>query len=398
MLKIVYSSWVKLILLLLAVFFAPTEGRSQELLEVVRHVKVQAEDAGSAKQLLMDKAIEDLSVESIEGLIGQEKTQRSKDLIKNKVIKQSGRYVLSVRAENLTRKGDNFEMDVQAKLSLKGLRSLLLEQGLLYQMEGPPKVLPVVQVMDRISGRRYSWWQEAGAKEDSFLLGQADVFHKALQAELQNIGFYTMAPISGRLAQSLPDVYRGQNLQKADTLFLGDYFKSSIVVRGQVLFRAKVNSENLFVVDVRLEALHSGNGRLMAEVVRSYETESGSFRPVIAKKFLEVAPKLAADLSAQLTEAWKRGTFGASVIQLAVVGKVSPRELEDFKKTVVLQVRDIKALRERLIEARKTTFEVDSSALPQQLAQAIRAATFAKYKVNVEEVSAEGLTIKVETR
>ncbi len=74
------------------------------------------------------------------------------------------------------------------------------------------------------------------------------------------------------------------------------------------------------------------------------------------------------------------------------------KELDEFKKVLVLQIRDIKSLRERLVESHKTTYEVDSSALPQQLAQSIRAAKFARYKVQVEEVSGEGVTLKVEAQ
>ena len=119
-------------------------------------------------------------------------------------------------------------------------------------------------------------------------------------------------------------------------------------------------------------------------------------RVVLAKKFDEIAPKLTEDLSAQLTEARKKGTFGASVLRLAVVGKVSAQQLEEFKKNIVLQVRDIKALRERLIEARKTTYEIESSVLPQQLAVGFRAAQFKGFKVQVEDVGPDGLTVRVD--
>jgi hypothetical protein len=371
---------------------------AQEVIDVTKQVTVKAEDAASAKQLLMDAAVEEVSNESIKGLIGEEKTLRSADIIKNKIVKQSGRYILSSKGLNFDKKGDDYLMDFEMKISLKGLRSLLLENGLLYELSGPPKVLPLIQITDRVDGRRFGWWYQAATKEHTFLFTQLEELHKGLRDELQKIGFYSMTPLSSHLAQSVPETYRGENLQRADYLFLGEYFKSSVVIRGQVIFRLKPNNENIYLIDTHLEAIHTGNGRMMAEVVRTYETEPGPFRTVVVKKFNEVAPKLSADLSSQLSEGWKKGTFGASVIRLAVVGKVTPLQLDDFKKTVVLQLRDIKSLRERIIEARKTTYEVDSSVLPQQLAQAFRGTQFTKYNVNVEDVSTDGITVRVDAK
>lgn len=370
---------------------------AQEVIEVLKPGKIETDDAAGAKQQLMDQAIESASFDSIKGLIGDEKTERSRALITNKIIKNSSKYILSIRGLNFARKGNDFVMDTEMKISLKGLRALLLDQGLLYQMEGPPKVLPVIQIVDRIGGRSYGWWYQSVTKEHGFLTEQLEFMHKALKLELEKIGFYTMSPMDSKFSKSIPDSFRGENLQRADYLFLGDYFKSSMVVRGNIIFRLKPNTENVYLIDIRLEALHSGNGRLMAEVVRTFETDPGSSRSVIAKKLTETTTKVAEDLSAQLSDSWKKGTFGATVLKLAVVGSISPYQLDEFKKTIVLQLHDIKSLRERMIEARKTTFEVDSSVLPQQLAQAIRLTKFSKYKVQVEDVTSEGLTIKVES-
>ncbi len=382
----------------LVLFFFAIMASAQEIIEVNKKPQVISEEAAAAKAQLMDMAIEEASFDGIKGIIGEEKMQRSKNIIVNKVIKNSGRYILSMRGQNFVKKGEYYVMDVNMKVSLKGLRTLLLEQGLLYQMEGPPKVLPVVQITDRVSGHRFGWWYQSETKEHSFLSNQLDVLHKSMREELQKIGFYSLTPLTAGMVDSVPDSYRGENLQRADYLFLGEYFKSSIVLRGQIIYRSKPGAENIYLIDARLEAIHSANGRLMAEVVRTFETGSGAFRSVIVSKFQEVAPKLSEDLSTQLTQAWKKGTFGASVVKMAVVGKISPFELENFKKTIVLQIRDIKALRERLVEARKTTYEVDSSALPLQLAQVIRKSQFEKFKVDVEEVTSEGLTLKVESK
>lgn len=380
----------------LVVFAFCGGARAQEVIDVVRHETIQSEDSSGAQTELMNQAIEAASIESIKTMIGDEKVEHSRDVIKNKIIKNSGRYVSSINGQNFNHQANQYNMDVALKLSLKALRALLLENGLLYQLDGPPKVLPLIQMVDRVNAQSYGWWYNSGAKEHGYLIENLDIFQKNLKDEFLKIGFFELSPVLGHFIQAIPETYRTENLQKVDTLFISEFFKSSVVTRGQIIFRTKPGSDSVYVIDVKLEALQSTNGRLMAEVVRTYETQSGVFQKVISQKFREVAPHLAEDLSAQLADAWRKGTFGASVVKLTVQGSLGPKDLEDFKKAIVLQVRDIKSLRERLIETHSTTFEVDSSTVPQQLAQSIRSAKFARFKVQVEQVSSEGVTLKVE--
>jgi hypothetical protein len=370
---------------------------AQEVIEVTRQEQIAGDDASAAKQALMEQAVENVTFENIKSIIGEEKTNRTREQIQNKIIKDADRYILYTSGQNFAKNGSNYVMDVSIKISLKGLRAILLEQGLLYQMDGPPKVLPIINIIDRVGGRSYGWWYQNVGKDHLYLSEQLERLHNSFRAEFQKIGFYSMAPLTNKIGNSVPEVYRGENLQRADYLFLGEYFKSSIVIRGNILFRLKPKTENIYVIDVNLEALHSGNGRLMAEVIRSFETDPGNFKTVVAQKFQSISSRLAEDMSAQLTDAWKKGTFGASIIRLSLVGNVSPLLLDEFKRTVVLQVKDIKSLRERLIESGKTTYEADSSALPQKLAQVIKESKFAKFKVGVEEVTADSLTLSIST-
>jgi hypothetical protein len=383
-------------LIVAAFFSASLVAHAQEVIDVLRHEKIEATDGASAQNDLMNLAIEQASFESIKSIIGEEKVERSREIIKNKIIKNSGRYVSSISGQNMTQQGSEFLMDVQLKLSLKALRALLLENGLLYQLDGPPKVLPLIQMVDRVGAQSFGWWYNSGAKEHGYLVDSLELFQKSLKDEFLKIGFFELSPATGRFIQSLPEMYRTENLQRGDTLFISELFKSSVVAKGQIVFRAKPGSDSIFVIDVKIEALQSSNGRLMAEVVRTYETQAGAYQKVVSQKFREIAPRLSEDLSAQLSEAWKKGTFGASVVRLTVETSMSPRDLEEFKKAIVIQVRDIKGLRERVIESHRSTYEIDSSVLPQQLAQDIRAAKLTRFKVQVQQVSNEGVTLKVD--
>jgi len=370
---------------------------AQEVMDLSVVQKIDDKTPSNSKSEVFDQVVRRVSLENIEALIGREKTDRNRDLIDNKIIKNSNRYILSSKSSGLRKPeaGGPPEIVIDLKISLKNLRSMLLEEGLLYQTEGPPKLLPALRFVDRVGAVSYGWWVDRPSKDTAFLQGAFRSFQKHLSDELMKIGFFTLNPAEGNFGESLPEVYRTQSPQKGDLIFLGEFFKSSIVLRGEVIFRGKPNAEGVYVIDFRLEAFQTQNGRVLAEVVRVYETQPGEYRNVIGRRFNETVLKVSEDLSTQMNDAWKKGTFGASLVRLVVRSELKPPEIDEFKKMVVLQVRDVKALRERIMASRSTTFEVDSSVPTQQLAQTFRTAKFNQFKVQVQDVDQSSVTLKV---
>jgi hypothetical protein len=388
------SCWLAILCL---VFLLPIFGYTQEVMDVSKVTSISVNETSNPKQDLFNKAIEIVTLEHVKILIGEDKTSRNLNTIKNKIIADSGKFILSIRGDQITNKGGQYEMAVAMKISLKGLRHQLLTQGLLYKTEGPPKILPVIVFTDRVNAQSYGWWFQAPATQNRFLQELNEKFHSEMRDQFKSIGFFSMDPDAGKYSNSIPESFKTENLNRSDYLFMGEYFKSSVVLRGQVQLRAKKDSDNIFLIEVKLEAWHASNGRLMAELVRTYETEPGAFRNQIQKTFNSIAGRLAEDLGLQLSDAWKRGTFGASLLKLAVTGYTTPQLLEKFKQEVVIKMRDIKSLRERMIESGRVVYEVDSSALPQELAQSFQSVAFSQFKVKIEDVSTESITLKVQS-
>lgn len=347
------------------------------------------------REKIFEEAIQEVSFSNIEAMIGSEKTQRNREVIENRIVRNSGRYVLSIQAGSLVREGPESKMEVLMRVSLSNLRALLLDEGLLYETEGPPKVLPAVLFSDRVNSQNFGWWFQERGSENRWISDLTQVFEGQLKEELREIGFYGKAPVGSNFSKSVPEAYRVANIQRGDALFLGEFFKSSIILRGHIAFRNKPLFDNVYTLDVRVEALHSQNGRVLGEVVRTYETGSGHFQTVVERELREKGSELAKDIASQLSDAWRRGTFGASLLQLTVNGSLSPKELDNFKESVLIQLRDVKGLRERRIRSQSVTFEMDSSAVPQQLAQAFRNAQINSYMVEVSEVKSDGLTLNV---
>lgn len=394
------KSLIHNISVLVFTFFVVSFASAQEVIDVNILSRTKIGDKVSRDDLIQN-AVESVSRENIRLLIGAAKADRNQKVINEKVIKNSSRYILSMKNGGMERRGGDMVMPIEFKVSLKNLRSILLEEGLLYQMEGSPKTLSLVSIEDRIASRQYAWWADSSARDVKDLSDMSLKFEQLMKDELAKITFVGLTPQASAPAASAPNLLvpaqsRIFNLQKTDSLSLGEKLKSQMVIRGEVIIRQKPASETLFMIEYNIQALHTGNGRLIAEVQRTFDTDAGVYRVVAAKAFAATADKVVVDLVAQVNEVWKKGVFGASALRLVVTGSLTPQNRDQFKRMVPLQVRDVKNIRERRIEARVTTYELDATGVPQQLALAFKAANFAPFKLSVKDVQSDGLTVEVQ--
>lgn len=365
---------------------------AQEVVDLNLTETIPVAEATDPKNQLTKRAVEKVSLESIESFIGKERLDANRKKIDEKIIANSSKYLLSMRTGQVQKDKGQFALDVQLKLSLKNLRSLLLSEGLLYQMEGTPTVLPIVRISDQVALQAYAWW-DTKTSNSSFAKGAFDIFTGDLAAQIKPTNYQLKTPWNDKKKPLQVEV--ADKLSAADTIKLAEAHKAAILLRGEITFSPKADSGS-YVINIHLTATQTSNGRVMADVQRKFETQPGSYRNVIVPKFKEISPKIASDLVVQLDDAWKKGKFGTQLIRLAVRSDLTPTQLEAFKKILLLQVRDIKGIRERLLSANKTIFDIDSAAPAQQLAQALKTKSLTQFKVEVADADNEEIEIRVE--
>lgn len=351
-------------------------------------------DRAQARQDILERAVLDLSQKYIQELIGQQKLERHRALIRNKIIKQSGKYVLLLKESPMASGEGGSSMTLDIKLSLKNLQAMLLEEGLLYRTEGVPKVLPVISYVDRVQGQAYSWWVPQ-MQEKSLLKQMSDLFHERFRKDLRDVGFFGLNPTFGSYGALLPASLRSESMPGDEFLAMGELFQASIIVRGQVAISANRNASEVFRLDWKLTALHSGNGRIIGEVVRSFDTDPGPIHLVVLRKTQDVVQTMSGDLAAQVVEAWRSGTFGATLLKVTLNGEMDYPQVANFKKTVTEQIKEIKSIRERLIGPGQHVFELDSSVSPDQLAQLFESRSYQGFRLQLEQKASDGVTLRV---
>jgi len=382
----VFALWLAL--------FCSTPVWAQEILDLTVEGTSQTDDKNIARQEIFDKVINETSLNYIRDLIGAQKLEKNRSLIQNKVLKNSNKYVLFIKGTPLPAAASETKLNVSLKLSLKNLESLLLEEGLLYKTEGPPRVIPFVTFVDRTHGQTFIWWQER-TSAPTILNDVAGLFFRKLKESLSKTGFYCMDPMKAPVAQAWPPFLRLESIGFEESQIAAELMNAQMVIRGQMVVDSSKVRNDAFRLDWKLTALQVGNGRVIGEVIRSYETESGNFNHVVTKKVSEVTEKMAADLSTQLSEAWKSGTFGSNLIRLSVRGPLDYMQLQTLKKSIQEQVKEVRTLKERLFEPGQIVFEVDATTNAQGLKQAFQGKKFAQFKVEVQDLADEGILLKV---
>lgn len=359
--------WIFGIALLLSL---SAQAQKLELLERTAEVQTKEKNPVTARAALTSQATDKISEDLIKEIIGEAKYNRNRSLIQTKVIRHSARYVPFSKPgelKNLEPAGEGFKMAVTLRISVDDLQKLLLENGLFYESDATPVVLPTIKWVDRVGAKSFSWWSEAETTNEAFLIKEAKTFEESMREQLFKKGFYSLRPLNLKFHSLIPSDFKGDSLRQEDGQAMAQGLGAQIVVEGQVLFLKSQERSDAFQVEMRLSAVQTVNGRVIAEVARQFETDGGAFDIVVAKKMREVREAVAVDLATQILDAWQKGALGGNLYKLVIRGRLPLKTQEAFKEALRNQVREIKNVRERLISADRLVFEVDSALGPKDL-------------------------------
>jgi hypothetical protein len=361
----------RVISFLAVVCFSFSVLAEKNLVERVYEAQSRDKNPVSAKTEMINQATERVSEDLIKEIIGESKYSRNKSLIQSKILKNSARYVPFSKPGELVplTPEDGYKMTVALRVSVDDLQSLLLENGLFYESDTTPVVLPTIRLLDRVNSKTYAWWADAenGAGK-AFLLKEGRSLEDALKSAFMKHNFYVLKPQVMHFTEFLPPGARAESLRKEEWQTLAQKMGAQIQIDGDLTFNKSQERSEAVTIVLKMTALQVMNSRVIAEVSRQFETEAGAFEAVVDRKLKEALESTSQDLAAQVFEAWQRGSLGASLYRLAVKGRLPLLRQEALKDALKDKVREVKNVRERLISSDGVVYEVDSALGPKDLA------------------------------
>ena len=373
-------------------------SQAQEIEEKVYKEKSSYFSLGKARSEIFKKAVHEISLIYIRNFIGKKKTSEQALLIKTKIIGNSKKYILLLKEIGFKRFPDGIEFSVLIKISPQNLKELLLDEGLFYNSEGPLRILPVISFVDRLNLKTFRWWNGdfENATELRFLRKESQVFHFYFKKLLRESGFFGMLPVNKNFQNLIPNNSYLQNKEKQKILFLSQYFNSSVVVYGEVVYTGSHDRRYSKGLSINLRAFDSKNGRMIASVSRNHGLNLDWLVPLDEER-KKLYQKSARDLSRQILEVWRRGSFGSFIMNLSFHGEMSFYKWNRFKRVLSERVKEIKNVRDRLYSVKKVTFEVDSSVNSKELARIFKESgkNFSEFAIEVNRVGKNQINFDV---
>lgn len=358
----------------------------------------KAESPAEASREITQWATSNTAREQIIDIIGDAKFQKNKVAIENKIIKQASRFIPFVNPGEPVKEKDGWKMPVELKVSSASLRKMVLEAGLLSDVDGPAAMVPMITFTDRTKGASLRWWM-GEQKDDAhqMLLQLSRTVHERLQSDFIKQGFYMMNPL-GFQSSPLPPALRIERPSQSDMIAITEHLKMSMVARGDVRVVESRSSANAFDVEVKIQVLQPATNRAIAEVSRQITTESGSMNSVVRAKVASEFPEISRDLATQVLEAWQRGTLNANLVRLAVVGNLNPKQMADLKSGILRSVSEVKSLKERIFDRGEVTFEADVTGTAKSVADRLKSVQIPGFQTRVTDASDKALTLEVKTK
>lgn len=370
----------------------PVLAWSQKITLVERVVEMTSTEKNQvvARQSMISQATQNVSQELIKEMIGEAKFNRNKAVITSKILNNSARYIPFTKPGDIREAPTGFAMTVVMKVNPDDLQSMLLENGLLYESDGTPAVLPMVKFTDKVNSKSFVWWAEPENSNKSFLVKEVRFFEEKLKDAFAKVNFYALKPLSRRYFDILPSSYQSESLRPEDLQRLSQVFSAPILLEGSFQFLKSPNRSEAQMIEIKLTATQVSNGRVIAEVSRQFETDMGNFEVVVDRKMKEVLESTTQDLANQVLDAWQRGALGSSLYKLTIRGRIPLKEQEAFKTVLKNKVREVKNVRERLISSDSLTYEVDASIGPQELGKKAPQIDLQGYKLVLESATEAG--------
>lgn len=378
---------VFLLISLCFALFSFDSGAAGPLLERTQEASSKDKNPVVAKAEMISFITERVSEELVKEIIGEGKYNRNKQLIASKILKQSARFIPFSKPGELQPLPEGFKMSLTVKISVDDLQALLLENGLFYESDGTPIVLPAIRIMDRVNSRSLAWWVSEDKSNKTFLIKEGKALEEQLKSSFAKNNFYLLRPQNLQMMNFLPASLKSENLSSEDWQRMAQRLGAPILIYGELTISKSQERSDAFTLALKMTALQVMNGRVIAEVARVFETDGGAFEMVVERKLKEILESSGQDLAGQVLEAWQKGALGASLYRLSIRGRLPLLQQEAFKEILKNKIREVKNIRERLISEDTLVFEVDSALSPKELAGKMPQMEVGPYQLFLESAS-----------
>lgn len=362
------------------------------VIEKVYEGSTTLDRAVQARRSIIDEAIAKVSEELIQSILGEKRYKKNKKVITDKIFRQASRYIPVIKAGDLQKTADGKQsLAVTLQINSKVLETLLQEQGLLYDNESAPMMIPFISINDQVRGGAYRWWKE---ENSSNLNGMWEFLENQFQKSLFSLGFYVQRPEASMMRLMLPKGYQADVLTTEQVQSLAQRWNIPLATTGDLVISKDAKGDIVF--NLRLFVTQVNTGRVLAQLYRQNKlSQKENLENLNFKRGLGFVTEAYRDLGQQMLEAWQRGILSSTLVRLEVQGGLPIGKYELFKETLKSANRSIRQVRERMISSQSVLFELEINGAIGDLTSSLNQVTVDELRYQLKGVDAQNTLVLV---
>lgn len=375
-----WSSLIQGMALVLTLGFSVGAG-ANTVVEKTIEVSTKEKNPVAARRILNQHAQSQVIEDMVKETIGEERFNKNKQVIENKVIKIAPKLIPFSKMGNLEATADGHKMTVMMKVNQDDLDKVLLENGLFFEADVQPLILPLVSWNDQVDGKSWTWWSPSEAP----LLSKSNaILEDILRGAFLKHGFYLQRPQAINAGETVTAANVVPSLSEIQTL--SNERGTQVVLTGEAKI-LPASRTGAYTLEVKMGVLHVPRNRTIAQVAGKTDTERGAKNVVVQNKLKELLETMGNDLAGQTLEAWRRGAAQSNFYKVILSGTIPLPVQEGFREAFKSKAREVKSIRERLVTAQGVTFEIRSVTGPKELAKRVGAIEVSGGKLVLKEVN-----------
>lgn len=369
------------------------EDPAARTVTVMAAVQIQGNNVEAARNQAvsagLDMAVSQVAVDEIPPEIMLSNYQPINLLIHNRADK----YIQDYKVLTESRSDRQYSVLLQATVSLDSLEQQLMAAGVLFGRKALPRILFLMAEKSRSDMPPRYWWGQRIAIEEGIAETEAA---KALKQK----SFSIVEPAeSAGAAENAADLtkFNKPDLSDREAIELGRQYKADVVVVGRSMVHLLPNTMGPVqsyqgIVTVRAVRLDTGE-----KIASSMQTalvvdvdEAAATRQALAK-----AGALAgADLASQILKVWYRQAHQPTLVEVIVQGSGHLQNFEKFRQTL-MQLPGTRDFQIKEMQPDQTRLAVNFEGNAQQLASALMLNAYSGFGIDISEISADRLKIKL---
>ena len=345
-----------------------------------------ANDPARSREEAVEAAQRD-AVEQASGVMLQTESQmRNFDLVSDEVLSQSKGFIRSYEVLQEGQDGPFYNVTIRAQVVRKAFISSFdnaLED--LYQRVGKPRIMLLVQEIQANGGggEGFGGGQQAQA---------LNVVEKEIRKILLKQGFtFIDARALPKTAQSgaaedvRDDLLRAARTSNAELVMLG---------RGRIGEKSMLQKFNVVQASVGLDVLRTDNGQVMASDVATGKGLHINADTAVVNALQKAAEEITPRIMEQVTYQWLKEKNEGQRIEMVVKG-ASFGDVLNLRRSLGNTVKGVRKVRQKSFTNGTALLELESKDPPDRLAESLYETEFDGFRLQIENVTATTLTVKM---